>query len=109
MTRKKNYAILDVVGVNMEKFQQYLDDELSKVVFDDSIEEDEIDSLEIILARQIIQARKQKNISQLALSKKIGIQQASLSKIENGEGNPSLRTLQRIAIGLDKNLIIILE
>lgn len=93
----------------MEKFQQYLDDELSKVVFDDSIEEDEIDSLEIILARQIIQARKQKNISQLALSKKIGIQQASLSKIENGEGNPSLRTLQRIAIGLDKNLIIILE
>ena len=94
----------------MNNFQRYLDEQLGHVVFDEEILEDEEDfPIEQILARQIILARKEKNISQSKLSKIIGIQQASLSKIENGEGNPSIQTLQRIAKGLDKKLIITLE
>lgn len=94
----------------MNNFQKYLDDQLGNVVFNDEVLEDEEDfSIEQMLAQQIVLARKEKNISQSALSKIIGIQQASLSKIENGEGNPSIQTLQRIAKGLDKKLIITLE
>ena len=33
-----------------------------------------------------------------------GINQADISKLENGNGNPSLRTLERIARGLDMRL-----
>ena len=94
----------------MNNFQRYLDEQLGHVVFDEEILEDEEDfSIEQILAQQIVLARKEKNISQSTLSKIIGIQQASLSKIEHGEGNPSIQTLQRIAKGLDKKLIITLE
>lgn len=94
----------------MNNFQKYLDEQLGNVVFNEEVLEDEEDfPVEQILAQQIVLARKEKNISQSTLSKIIGIQQASLSKIENGEGNPSIQTLQRIAKGLDKKLIITLE
>ena len=94
----------------MNNFQKYLDEQLGNVVFNEEVLEDEEDfPIEQILAQQIVLARKEKNISQATLSKIIGIQQASLSKIENGEGNPSIQTLQRIAKGLDKKLIITLE
>ena len=94
----------------MNNFQKYLDEQLGNVVFNEEVLEDEEDfPIEQILAQQIVLARKEKNISQSTLSKIIGIQQASLSKIENGEGNPSIQTLQRIAKGLDKKLIITLE
>lgn len=94
----------------MNNFQKYLDEQLGNVVFNDEVLEDEENfPIEQILAQQIVLARKEKNISQSTLSKIIGIQQASLSKIENGEGNPSIQTLQRIAKGLDKKLIITLE
>ena len=94
----------------MNNFQKYLDEQLGNVVFNEEVLEDEEDfPVEQILAQQIVLARKEKNMSQSTLSKIIGIQQASLSKIENGEGNPSIQTLQRIAKGLDKKLIITLE
>ena len=94
----------------MNNFQKYLDEQLGNVVFNEEVLEDEEDfHIEQILAQQIVLARKEKNMSQSTLSKIIGIQQASLSKIENGEGNPSIQTLQRIAKGLDKKLIITLE
>ena len=94
----------------MNNFQKYLDEQLGNVVFNEEVLEDEEDfPIDQILAQQIVLARKEKNISQSTLSKIIGIQQASLSKIENGEGNPSIQTLQRIAKGLDKKLIITLE
>ena len=94
----------------MNNFQKYLDEQLGKVVFNEEVLEDGEDfPIEQTLAQQIVLARKEKNISQSTLSKIIGIQQASLSKIENGEGNPSIQTLQRIAKGLDKKLIITLE
>lgn len=94
----------------MNNFQKYLDEQLGNVVFNEEVLEDEEDfPIEQMLAQQIVLARKEKNISQSTLSKIIGIQQASLSKIENGEGNPSIQTLQRIAKGLDKKLIITLE
>lgn len=40
--------------------------------------------------------REQQNISQRELSKKTGIIQADISKIEQGKGNPTLKTIQRL-------------
>ncbi len=97
-------------GDYMEDFQTYLDRELSEVNFSDELtERNEIWSVSIFLSKQIIEARKELGISQSVLAKKIGIQQASLSKIETGEGNPSIQTLGRIATGLGKKLVVILE
>ena len=43
-------------------------------------------------------------MTQEELAKKIGIDQSDLSKIEKGAANPSLKTLSKIAKGLDSKL-----
>ena len=45
-------------------------------------------------------------LSQTELSKKTGIAQGDISKIENGIGNPSIKTLKRLAQGMGKVLKI---
>ena len=54
--------------------------------------------------KSIILARKEKNLTQKELSQLTGITQADLSKIENGNANPSLNTLLKLAKGLGKKL-----
>ena len=46
------------------------------------------------------------NLSQLQLAKKLDVSQQMVSSIENGYGNPSIQTLERIADALKLNLII---
>lgn len=48
----------------------------------------------------MIDARKSAGLTQKQLSKKTGITQADISKLESGNANPSLRTLQRLASGM---------
>lgn len=50
--------------------------------------------------RAIIRAREEQKISQRQLSERTGIAQADISRIETGDGNPTVRTLQKIASGL---------
>ena len=47
--------------------------------------------------RAMIQARINSGMTQKQLAEKTGIAQADISKLENGNANPSLRTLQRLA------------
>ena len=54
-------------------------------------------------------ARIKKGLGQKDLAKKTGIHQAEISKIERGIGNPSVKTLDRIAKGLGLNLKLFLE
>ena len=61
---------------------------------------------EFQIIRAMIDARNEKGITQKELSLLTGITQADISKLENGTANPSIRTLQRIAKGLGKKLII---
>ena len=56
------------------------------------------------LYEKVEMLRKEKGISQQELSKLTGIAQADISRIENGNGNPSFKTLKRIAEGLGKKL-----
>jgi len=46
------------------------------------------------------------HMSQQELSQLAGVTQADISKIENGKGNPSIKTLQKLAAALHKTLRI---
>lgn len=61
---------------------------------------------EFQIIKAMIDARNEKGITQKELSSITGITQSDISKLENGTANPSIRTLQRIAEALGKNLVI---
>ena len=52
------------------------------------------------LGRAIQRKRGERCITQLTLTERTGIAQADISRLEHGMGNPSVRTLMRIAEGL---------
>lgn len=58
------------------------------------------------IVKAIINARLQKGLTQKELSEITGIDQANISRMENGNYNPSLNFLKRIATGLGKELHI---
>ncbi len=66
----------------------------------------EYDALEaeFDVIRAMINARKQQNMTQEELSRRTGITQADISRIENGTRNPSLNMLKRLAEGLGMRL-----
>jgi len=56
--------------------------------------------------RAIICARLEQNLTQKELSKRTGIRQSNISRIENGNTSPTVATLQQIASGMGKTLHI---
>ena len=54
--------------------------------------------------RAMIDARAAAGLTQKELAEKSGIAQSDISKLENGNANPSLRTLQRLAAGMGMRL-----
>ncbi len=56
------------------------------------------------IIQAMIDARKQKGITQKELSERTGITQADISRIENGTRNPSLAMLKRLANGMGMRL-----
>jgi len=61
------------------------------------------------LGKEIIKIRKQKNISQEELSFDAHVDRSCLSEIEEGKGNPTLRTLLEISRALDIQLSRLLK
>jgi ribosome-binding protein aMBF1 (putative translation factor) len=61
-------------------------------------------SPEYEIVKTIIRARIKRGWSQTDLAEAIGSRQPVISRLERGEGNPSLHTLQRIAHALDLSL-----
>lgn len=61
---------------------------------------------EFAIKQAILDARKQSGLTQKELSLASGIPQADISRLENGTGNPSLRTLKKLANGLNMDLRI---
>ncbi len=53
---------------------------------------------------QVIKARKEQNITQSELAKRIGTQKSNISRFESGNYNPSLDFLTKLAESLGKNL-----
>ena len=54
----------------------------------------------------ITELRKEKNLTQKELAARTGIDQADISKLENGTRNPSLKLLKKLASGLGMQLKI---
>ena len=61
---------------------------------------------EMDVIRAIVEARISQNHTQKELSERSGINQADISKIENGTRNPSLNLLKRLADGMGMSLKI---
>ncbi len=87
----------------MTNFNDYLAQQLENPDFK---EEYEALEPEFTIIQAIIDARKSCGITQKELSQKSGIAQGDISKLENGNANPSLRTLQRLAEAMGKTLKI---
>ncbi len=87
----------------MDDMQKYLDEQLKNPEF-----KKEYDTLEpeFALIRAILDARREKGITQKELSERTGIAQGDISKLENGSANPSVKTLKRIAAALGKKVKI---
>lgn len=87
-------------------FKELLNEELKDPKF--KKEWDNLDA-EFQIIRAMIDARNEKEITQKDLSNITGISQGDISKIENGNANPSINTLKRLATALGKNLKISFE
>ena len=61
---------------------------------------------EMDVIRAMIDARIEQNLTQKELAKRTGIDQADISKLENGTRNPSLKLLKRLAHGMGMQLKI---
>lgn len=59
------------------------------------------------LGAQIAAVRKSQGLTQPALSERSGIQQAEISRIERGVGNPTAGTLLRLANALDQHVTLV--
>ncbi len=78
---------------------EWLKDSKLKAAYDKL--DDEFRLLEMMLI-----ARKELNLTQAQLAKRAGMQQEAIARIENG-GNPSYKTLARIAKALNKKIAFV--
>ena len=61
---------------------------------------------EMDVIRAIVEARTSQNLTQKELAGRTGINQADISKLENGTRNPSVNLLKRLADGMGMMLKI---
>ena len=87
----------------MTNFKDFLNEQLK----DPNLKK-EYDALrpEMAIIQAMIDAREKSGMTQKELSEKTGITQADISRLENGNANPSLKTLQRLAEGMGMTLKI---
>ncbi len=87
----------------MSEFREFLNEQLQDEEFQK--EWNDIQP-EMDVIRAIVDARISQNLTQKELAKRTGINQADISKLENGTRNPSLKLLKRLADGMDMVLKI---
>ncbi len=85
----------------MTDFNTYLEEQLKDPSF--KKEYDELEP-EFAIMRAMVDARKKTGLTQEELSVRTGIAQSDISKLENGNANPSLKTLKRLADGMGMTL-----
>lgn len=87
----------------MSDFRRHLEESLLDPEFR---AEWESQAVERDITRKIVEARMEEGLTQAQLAERCGMRAANLSRLENGNGNPSVATLERIAKGLGKKLEI---
>lgn len=89
---------------NMSSFNEFLNKQLDDPEFKKEWEDIQP---EMDVIRAIMEARISQNMTQKELAERTGINQADISKLENGTRNPSLKLLKRLADGMDMNLSLV--
>ena len=84
-----------------KNFRETLNEQLKNPEF--KKEWDELEP-EYQIIRAMLDPRNEKAMTQKQLADITGIPQADISRLENGNANPSLRTLQRLADGMGMKL-----
>ena len=87
----------------MKTLKQYKDGQMKDAIF---AKEYEAIQPEMDVIRAIVEARTSQNITQKELAERTGINQADISKLENGTRNPSVNLLKRLADGMGMALKI---
>lgn len=87
----------------MKTLNNFLDEQMENPEFKKEYEKIQP---EMDVIRAIVDARISQNLTQKELSERTGIDQADISKLENGTRNPSLNLLKRLADGMDMILKI---
>lgn len=89
-----------------KNFRDTLKEEMEKPEF-----KKEWDNLEVEfqIIKAMIDGRNENHLTQRELSDMTGIAQGDISKIENGNANPSIKTLDRLADALGKKLKVTFE
>ena len=85
----------------MSEFRDFLNEQLQD---DEFRKEWEDIQPEMDVIRAIVDARISQNLTQKELAERTGINQADISKLENGTRNPSLKLLKRLADGMGMTL-----
>ena len=85
----------------MSEFRELLNDQLQD---DEFRKEWEDIQPEMDVIRAMVDARISQNLTQKELAERTGINQADISKLENGTRNPSLKLLKRLADGMGMTL-----
>jgi Predicted transcriptional regulator with C-terminal CBS domains len=85
------------------KFEELLEEYLTDEKF-----KEEWDKLEVEYAIKsaIIKARIERRMTQKELAEKSGIDRADISKMETGNCNPTIKKLQKLALGMGKKLVV---
>lgn len=91
---------------NVRKMKTF-DEMLAKQMKDEEFKKEyEAIQPEMDVIRAIVDARTSQNLTQKELSERTGINQADISKLENGTKNPSINLLKRWAEGMGMTLKI---
>ena len=87
----------------MKTFDDMLNEQLEDIKFRKEYEDIQP---EMDVIRAIVDTRTAQNLTQKELSKRTGINQADISKLENGTRNPTVSLLKRLAEGMGMELRI---
>ena len=87
----------------MKKFDDFFEEQMKDTEF--KKEYNNLQS-EFDVIRAIVDARTSQNLTQKQLAEKTDINQADISKLENGTRNPSINMLKRLADGMGMMLKI---
>ena len=87
----------------MSEFRELLNEQLKDPEFEK--EWNEIQP-ELDVIRALVDMRIKQNLTQKELASRTGIDQADISKLENGTKNPSLKLLKKLAAGMGMQLKI---
>ncbi|MFH1661695.1 MAG: helix-turn-helix transcriptional regulator [Candidatus Falkowbacteria bacterium] len=99
----ENPPLTKIGKVKLIDFGKIIKEELKDPEFRKGFE---IEKKKLELSLDIIKLRKKKKISQGKLAEKIGMKQSAIGRIEKGEQNLTIETLQKIASAFNKELVV---